>query len=161
FFKGKATGFQALEEWFDAASRAAARGNVEGAGGLEEINKKYAPVLSALIGGAGVERRIAEIAYQQNLCQQEQAELLQYRLDHFPQEISDKEVEQAERLWRETRSSWANYLQLPASLPSARRFQARGEEKFADVLALRARRSQLDRRTALQEEARAARKQAV
>jgi uncharacterized membrane protein YkoI len=159
-FKGNGPGVKALEEWYDVAGRVAARSG-EGTGGLEEVNKQYGQVLSALIGGAGVDQRIAEIAFQQNLCQQEQAEHLQYRLDHFPKEVSDKEVEQAERLWRETRTSWANYLHLPTSLLEARRFQARGEEKLADVLALRSSRSQPERRDVLQEEACAARKQAV
>ncbi|MBI1914758.1 MAG: hypothetical protein HYS12_08480, partial [Planctomycetes bacterium] len=119
-FKGQdARGPQEIQAWYDEASRAAARGE---AGGVEEVAKKYERALGALLAGAGVERRIAEIAYLQNLCQQEMAERLQFRLDHFPKEVSDREVEQAERLWKETRNSWENYLNLPVTLLPGRPF---------------------------------------
>src|SRR5262249_33757778 len=126
-FKGKdAPGPPAIEAWYNEASRAAARG--EG-GGADEVAKKYAAPLGVLVAGAGVEWRIAEIAYFQNLCQQERAERLQYRLDHFPKEVSDQEIEEVKHLWEELEANWKSYLGLPSILVSARRFQARTEEK--------------------------------
>src|SRR5439155_852542 len=79
----------------------------------------------------------------------------------FPREVNDREVEQAERLWRETSSSWARYLNENAAMPLARRFLARAQEKQADVLAVRAAYSQPDRRPAFEQAARVTRLQAA
>src|SRR5262249_24272405 len=73
----------------------------------------------------------------------------------------DQEIEEVEHLWEELRHNWKNYLGLPSILVSARRFQARTEEKLADVLTAHASRSKPDQRPALEEKARAARQQAV